>query len=141
MDVSVFACHRHAMRNASFYEVSAQVIPTVFIAVLIELRALLGSTVLRWETVAHRAGPSQPEARRLFRQYAGSALLVWIAAIGFVVSEVSAMSVVLFGVSGWLPEFAVWTVGSGVVVLTFVAVVAPLWLDEIKLQPTTPDAE
>jgi hypothetical protein len=125
------------MRHEAFYEICAQVIPTIFIAVVLELRALLGRTASRWEEVVVES-PGKQEERRLFGQYATSAVLVLTSAAAFVISELCTLSVVFFGVSGWWPLVAVWPVAIGVVMLTIVAVVAPIWLDEIRRIPAAP---
>ncbi|GAA0555395.1 hypothetical protein GCM10010172_42640 [Paractinoplanes ferrugineus] len=125
------------MRNADFYEVTAQVIPTIFIAVVLELRALLGFTSNRWETAASE-NVHDPVERKLYGQYATAAYLFLFSAIGFVVSELAALSVVLFGVNGFWPCIAVFVVAVGVAMLTVVAFGAPLWHDALRSKVGNP---
>ncbi len=120
--------------NAEFFEISAQVIPTIFIAVVLELRNIVGHTATRWEV----AFAEQREERKWYGRYATSAISMIVAASVFVLGELTALSVVFFGTEGPWPAIAAYIVAIGVVLLTLFAVIAPLWFGGLQATDRPP---
>jgi hypothetical protein len=107
------------MWSTDYYSAMAQVLPTLLIAVLIELN-------LVFDKFEQRAGQTLGS---LAVALARGVIFPWAAAAGItiLIGELLALAVLFFGLSGWLPWVAGPVSALAAVVMVVLALLLPLW--------------